>query len=207
MERTMSIRLSPRILSSADAILLNATSKPAPALLSGVKSLAAAAALIGLCTAGASAHVTLEQRQAPVGSTYKAVFQIGHGCEGKPTTRLRVRIPEGVIAVKPQPKAGWTVEKVRGAYARAYDYYGTPMTEGVREIVWEGGSLADDEYDEFVLRAYLTTELKAGASLYFPVVQECPDGAVERWIEIPAAGKGADDYEQPAPGLTLLPKR
>ena len=164
-------------------------------------------ALLALSATTASAHITLENQEAPVASTYKAVFRVGHGCEGKPTIKIRVQIPEGVIAVKPQPKTGWTIEKVKGKYGKSYDYYGTPTTEGVKEIVWSGGSLADDEYDEFVLRAYLTGDLKPGTVLYFPVVQECPDGAAERWIEIPADGKVADDYETPAPGVKLLPKK
>lgn len=166
----------------------------------------ALALLLGGATA-ASAHITLENQQAPVPSTYKAVFRVGHGCEGKPTVKVRVRIPEGVISVKPQPKPGWTLEKVRGKYAKSYDYYGTPTSEGVTEVVWSGGSLPDDEYDEFVLRAYLTGDLKPGTVLYFPTVQECPDGAAERWIEIPAEGKSVDDYEFPAPGLKLIEKK
>lgn len=152
------------------------------------------------------AHVTLEKGEAPVGSTYKAVFRVPHGCEGKPTNTVRVKIPEGMIAVKPQPKPGWTLEKVRGPYANSYDYYGTPTGEGVKEIVWSGGNLADDEYDEFVLRGYFAADLKAGETIYFAVVQECPDGAVERWIEIPAAGQTSDDLELPAPGVKLLEK-
>ncbi len=171
------------------------------------KSILLTGALLALSATAASAHVTLETQEAPVASTYKAVFRVGHGCEGKPTIKIRVQIPEGVIAVKPQPKTGWTLEKVKGKYEKSYDYYGTPTNEGVKEIVWSGGSLADDEYDEFVLRAYLTGDLKPGTVLYFPVVQECPDGAAERWIEIPADGKVADDYETPAPGVKLLPKK
>lgn len=171
-----------------------------------LKSILTATAFLAMGSAAASAHVTLENQLAPVASTYKAVFRVGHGCEGMPTTKIRVQIPEGVIAVKPQPKPGWTVAKVKGPYDKAYDYYGTPTSEGVKEIVWSGGSLPDDEYDEFALRAYLTGDLVPGATLYFPIVQECPDGAVERWIEIPAAGKSADDYEQPAPGVKLQPK-
>ena len=162
-----------------------------------------ATAAIGFTAVPALAHVTLEVAEAPVGSTYKAVFRVPHGCEGKPTNVVRVRIPEGVIAVKPQPKAGWTLDKVRGPYEGAYDYYGTEMTEGVKEIVWSGGNLGDDEYDEFVLRAYLTPGLAAGSTLYFPVVQECPEGAVERWIEVPADGQDAHDLELPAPGVKL----
>ena len=52
-------------------------------------------------------------------------------CEGKPTTAIRVRIPEGVIAVKPMPKAGWQLAIKKGKYAKTYGYFGTPMSEGV----------------------------------------------------------------------------
>jgi uncharacterized protein YcnI len=154
----------------------------------------------------AAAHITLEQKQAEVGSAYKAVFRVGHGCEGSPTIRVRVQIPEGVISVKPMPKPGWTVETLKGPYGKTYDYHGTPVKEGVREVVWSGGSLPDEHYDEFVLRGQLTEGLPVDAMLYFPVVQECEKGA-ERWIEIPAAGKSGDDYEYPAPGVKLLPKQ
>ncbi|TCM69279.1 YcnI family protein [Rhizobium sp. BK068] len=172
-----------------------------------LKTLIPAITVAALSVSSASAHVTLESQEAAIGSSYKAVFRVPHGCDGKSTVKVRVQIPEGVIAVKPQPKAGWTLEKVKGKYAKAYDYYGTPTTEGVKEIIWSGGNLPDDEYDEFVLRGYLTEDLKADSKLYFPVVQECTDGAVDRWIEIPEAGKSADDYETPAPGLKLTPKK
>ena len=152
----------------------------------------------------ALAHVTLEGREAAVGSTYKAVFRVPHGCEGQPTNTVRVRIPEGVIAVKPMPKPGWQLEKVRGQYATSYEYHGSQVGEGVTEVIWSGGSLPDDEYDEFVLRGYLTSALKAGDTLYFPVVQECPEGLAERWIELPAEGQSTDDLEMPAPGVKLL---
>lgn len=171
-----------------------------------LKKLILATATLTFAAMPALAHVTLENNEAPVGSTYKAVFRVPHGCEGKPTNIVRVQIPEGVISVKPQPKPGWTLEKVRGAYAKSYDYYGTPMSEGVKEIVWSGGNLGDDEYDEFVLRGYLTPDLGVGSMLYFPVVQECPEGAAERWIETPAEGQTSDDLEQPAPGIKLLEK-
>lgn len=134
------------------------------------------------------------------------MLRVGHGCEGAPTLKLRVRIPDGVIAVKPMPKADWTLETVKGTYDRTYDYYGTAMSEGAREIVWTG-KLLDEHYDEFVFRAYLTDSLKPDAMLYFPAVQECGGGKADRWIEIPAEGKSADDYKYPAPGLKLLPAK
>lgn len=165
------------------------------------------AAFIAIGTTAAFAHSTLETTEAHVGASYKAVIRVPHGCEGKPTIALRVQIPEGMIAAKPMPKPGWTLEKVKGAYEKSYDYFGTPMKEGVKEVVWKGGSLADDEYEEFVFRAFLTEGLPVGKTLYVPLVQECPDGATERWIEVPAEGKSSDDLEYPAPGIKLLEKK
>ena len=166
----------------------------------------AAAALLSAFSTAALAHVTLENQEASPGAAYKAVLRVPHGCKGSPTTRIRVQIPEGVIAVKPMPKAGWTLETTKGAFAKTYDYYGEATSQGVKEVSWSGGKLPDDFYEEFVFRGFLTKDLKAGETLYFPVVQDCETG-VDRWIEIPAAGKSADDYETPAPGLKLVPKK
>jgi uncharacterized protein YcnI len=163
---------------------------------------ALAAALFCLAGEKALAQVTLETGKAPAGSTYKAVLRVGHGCEGKPTTAVRVKVPEGVINSKPMPKPGWQLATVTGKYAQAYDYYGTPMTEGVTEIAWSGGHLPDAWYDEFTFRATLSG-FAPGAVVHFPVVQECTDGAAHRWIEIPEPGRSADDYEEPAPGVTI----
>ncbi|WP_321502009.1 YcnI family protein [Breoghania sp.] len=169
------------------------------------KSLTLAGAMLAFAITSASAHVTLEQSEAPVGSTYKATFRLPHGCSGKTTTAVRIQIPEGFVAVKPMPKPGWTLEKTHGKYEKAYDYYhGAKLTEGVKEVSWSGGNLPDDEYDEFVLRGMLTDGLPAGETFYFPVVQECVDGAVTRWIETPAKGEAEPDH--PAPGLKLLEK-
>ena len=152
----------------------------------------------------AFAHVTLEVQQAAVPSTYKAVLRVGHGCGTSPTVKLRVQIPDGVINVKPMPKPGWTLTTTSRRYGKTHEYYGTPLAEGVREIVWSG-KLPDDRYDEFVFRAFLTEDLKPGETLYFPVVQECAKGA-NRWTEIPATGQDAHDLTHPAAGLKLLAK-
>ncbi|CAN7586172.1 YcnI family copper-binding membrane protein [Rhizobium sp. LjRoot258] len=163
------------------------------------------ALVAALCAAStASAHITLEQNQATSGKAYKAVLRVGHGCEGKSTIKVRVKIPEGLLSAKPMPKPGWTTEKARANYEKSYDLYGKPVNEGVTEIVWTGGTLADDEYDEFVFRATVAKEIPLGTRIYVPVVQECTDGAVERWIEIPAAGKSSDDYETPAPYFDVI---
>lgn len=149
----------------------------------------------------AFAHITLEAKQAAVGSYYKAVLRVPHGCKGSPTLKIRVRIPDGVIGVKPQPKSGWALNIIKGAYNKAYTSpHGVTASNGVREIVWTG-KLPDEYYDEFAFSAYLTADLRAGDTLYFPVVQECVKG-VERWIDTSGAKSAS-----PAPSLKLLPKQ
>lgn len=165
------------------------------------KTLALVSALLVGLAAPARAHITLETSEAPAGSTYKAVLRVRHGCEGASTTVIRVRIPDGVIAVKPMPKPGWTLETTVGPYPEPVPYFEQSLTEGVQEIIWSGGELPDEWYDEFVFRSHLP-DGEAGQVLYFPVVQECGDTAT-RWIEIPAEGQVSDDLEEPAPGVTL----
>jgi periplasmic copper chaperone A len=160
------------------------------------------AALIGTA---AHAHITLEKQSAPADTSYKAVLRVPHGCEGSATVRLRVRIPDGVLNVKPQPKPGWTIATVKEKLATpAVLGHGREVTETIREVSWSGGKLPDDYYDEFAFRVELPDT--PGKTIYFPVVQECEKG-VERWIEIPQPGKSRRDYEKPAPELKLLPKR
>lgn len=175
-------------------------------LLATKTYLLAAGVLCALGTNAAHAHITLETQEAAVGSTYKAVLRVPHGCEGKATTAVRVQIPEGVIAVKPMPKPGWTLQTKKGKYEKSYQLYGETLTTGVKEVDWSGGNLPDEFYDEFVFRASLVADLPVGQMLYFPVVQECGD-ATDRWIEIPAAGQDEDALETPAPGIKLLPKK
>lgn len=171
-----------------------------------MRSFLIACALAPACllSAGAFAHVTLENQQAVAGSTYKAIFRVPHACGQSPTTAIRVQIPDGVTSVLPQPKPGWQLATVKAKLATPIsDGHGGQITEGVREVVWSGGKLQHDHYDEFVMRAALPD--KPNSTIYFPVVQDCEQG-VNRWIEIPEAGKTSSDYKQPAPQLRLTPK-
>lgn len=158
-----------------------------------------AALAVPVLAVPALAHVTLDQPEARIGSTYKAVLRVPHGCGDQATITLRVQIPEGFYNVKPMPKAGWVLETVSGPYATPYDNHGTTMTEGVQEIIWSGGELPNEFYDEFVFRGSFAKDLPAGSTFWFPTVQECADGE-EAWLDISGDGKA----EMPAPGVRLI---
>lgn len=165
-------------------------------------ALAIASVLCSTTISGANAHVTLATKETAANSTYKAVLQVPHGCEGAATTTVRVQIPEGVIAVKPMPKAGWTLTTTKGAYAKPYQNHGQTVTEGVKEVVWSGGNLSDEYYDEFTFTALLATDGGAAKAVYFPTVQQCTKGEAA-WTEIPAAGQSPHDLKRPAPGVRI----
>jgi len=60
--------------------------------------------------AGAAfSHVTLQDGAAAAGASYRATFRVGHGCEGTPTTGIRVAIPAGFNGAQPMPKPGCTL--------------------------------------------------------------------------------------------------
>jgi periplasmic copper chaperone A len=155
-----------------------------------------------IATAPAFAHVTLEQPQVETGAYYKATLRVGHGCEGLPTTALRVQLPTGFQGAKPMPKPGWTLQTTVAQLSTPYDNHGKPITQDVTEIVWTANSpanaLPDSQYDEFILRG--RAAMSAGAA-WFKVMQLCKDGAKEGsnpWTEIPAQGTSTRGLKFPA---------
>jgi uncharacterized protein YcnI len=162
--------------------------------------LSSAAAMACLLPFMAEAHVGLSLTEAPKGETFMLGFGIGHGCEGQPTTTLRLQIPAGVIAVQPVAKPGWNIEIVTGAYTAPQTRDGAAVTEGVVQINWTGGNLPSELYDQFFIRARIADNVEEGTMIWFPVVQECPNGA-SRWITVPVEGQPEPD--EPTPGLVV----
>jgi uncharacterized protein YcnI len=151
----------------------------------------------------ASAHVTLEKTTATPGTFYRGVLRVPHGCDGSATVKLRVHIPDGMIAVKPMPKPDWTVSFVKEPYGKTYNFmHGMTISEGVREITWSG-KLDDDFYDEFVFTSFLADTLSPGTALYLPAEQDCEKGK-ENWAEIPAPGQSPHSLKAPAPAIMLV---
>lgn len=136
-------------------------------------------------------HIVLENKSAPTGSNYKAVFQVGHGCNGAPTTAIAVQIPPGFEGVKPFAKAGWTI-----------------TSQGNTAVTWTAASkeaaLPDAHVDEFILRGKLPD---AAGPLWFKVMQTCDDGVSKssnHWADIPATGSSTKGLKTPAALLEVV---
>ena len=159
-------------------------------------SLVAAGLLV--LTPVASAHVVLVQKAVPVSTYYRAQFMVGHGCEGSPTVSVQVDIPDGVPVARPQPKAGWTLTYETAELAEPAMVHGKPKTEGIRRVVWRGGPLPDEQYEEFGMMLFLA---KPGR-LHFRVLQTCERGAND-WAGVAAEGGPKPAF--PAATLDVLP--
>lgn len=151
-------------------------------------ALAAAAVLAGTLACGAllagtrpaAAHVTSGQTEAASGARTPVTFSFDHGCEGQPTTYLRIQIPDGVTDVTAEDPAGWT------------------SSVTAQELRWDGGAVPDGETLPFV--ATMTIEAPEGTTIHFPTIQGCPD-AEEAWIQIPDATNPEPD--RPAPSIVV----
>jgi periplasmic copper chaperone A len=158
--------------------------------------LGGAALLVPGLALPAGAHVTANPDTAD-SEFFRTALRVGHGCEGSPTTTVRVQIPEGVDSPRPEVVPGWEVELVREELDQPMEgSHGEEITERVTEVAWVGGNLSDEQFQEFGL----TFRIVAGAPevLWFPTIQECEDGE-ERWIDIPPSVEAWDDAEAPAP--------
>jgi uncharacterized protein YcnI len=105
-----------------------------------VKHLAALTLLAGAST---QAHVTLEQPEAAAGSSYRAVFKVGHGCNGAATTEIAVTLPEGLRGAKPMPKPGWTLTTQRRPLKTPDDSHGKAVTDELAEARWVANGAAN----------------------------------------------------------------
>ena len=147
----------------------------------------------------ASAHVTPQDPEAPSGGYFTTAFKVGHGCDGSPTTKVEIKMGEGVTSVKPQPVPGWNLSTTMRTLDPPIDNHGTLITETVDTVVWEGGPLPDTELQMFWVSMKLP-EGDAGTTVAFPVVQTCEQGETA-WIE--PIVEGEEEPDHPAPVVTL----
>ena len=166
---------------------------------------AGAAVLMAVAIATpASAHVTATPDEGPAAGFFKTSFRVGHGCEGKPTTKISMQVPGTVSSVHPQVVAGWDIDTKIGKLDEPIESHGETITEGVREITWTATDegLPDALMQEFGVSMALP-DGEPGDPLWFPFVQECPGGDSHEWIEIPETVEEWGDLEAPAPYVVL----
>lgn len=146
------------------------------------RSLVAATGGVLLAVAGpasiAFAHIHPEPGEVATGTPSVVGFTIEHGCEGSPTNKVELKIPEGFSDLTPQPVDGWTASVVDGV------------------AMWEGGSLDAETEGTFAVELTATTP----GDFEIPMVQTCEVGELA-WIQSEIEGQPEPDH--PAPVLRV----
>lgn len=171
-----------------------------PALGAG----AAALALVGLSAGSAAAHVTVTPTTTEAGGYTVLTFSVPHGCEGSPTTKLAIQMPEEIPQVTPTVNPGWTVKKVTEQLDEPLtDAHGNELTERVSQVVYTAKQPLPDGFRDS-LELSLQLPDAAGETLAFPVVQSCVKGETG-WVETAAEGQDPHELDAPAPTVIITP--
>ena len=164
---------------------------------------AATAAIALSLAAPAGAHVTATPSTAAAGAYTVVTFSVGHGCEGSPTTKIEIQVPESVLSVTPSRNPFYDVEKtIEKLDEPVADAHGNEVTERTASIVYTASTpLPDGERDAFELSFQLPDA--EGETLSFPTIQTCEKGETG-WTEVPADGQDAEELESPAPAFEIV---
>ncbi|WP_028281337.1 YcnI family protein [Arthrobacter sp. H5] len=163
---------------------------------------AATTGLMGLGLAGAAAHVTVKPDTTAEGAFSLLTFGFSHDCDGSPTNKITISLPDGMIDAKPEIVPGWNVEKVTETLDEPMTLdNGSSVTERVGQIVYTAETPMEDGYlQQFDLSVQLPEG--AGETLAFPVLQSCVEGETD-WSEIAAGGEDPHSLDAPAPSFEL----
>ncbi|SCL22943.1 Uncharacterized protein YcnI [Micromonospora rhizosphaerae] len=163
---------------------------------------ALAAATIGVGVA--SAHVTVNPREATQGGYAKLAFRVPNERDNASTTKLEVTLPSDapVASVSVRPVAGWTVQVDKAKLAKPIEMHGSQVTEAPSKITWtaegEANAIKPGQFQEFEISA---GPLPEADTMIFKALQTYSNGEVVRWIEEPSTD--GSEVEHPAPVLKL----
>jgi periplasmic copper chaperone A len=160
--------------------------------------LAAAAAAVLLMAVSASAHVTLQPKQAPADSFVRLNVRVPNERDNARTRKVQVQFPPGVLALSYEPVDGWQIAVTKRKLDRPAELHGDPVDEEIDEVSFtaqKGASIRPGQFRDFGLS--LRTPAKPNRALTFKALQTYSGGEVVRWIGLP-------DSEEPAAQVQLI---
>ncbi|WP_405426751.1 YcnI family protein [Micromonospora sp. NBC_00617] len=163
---------------------------------------AVATAVLGFA-GPASAHVTVNPKEATQGGYARVAFRVPNESDTASTTKLEVVLPENapIGSVSTIPVPGWTVATEKRKVDPPIDVHGSQLTEAVSKITWTATGDAAVKPGQFQEFGVSMGPLPKVESMVFKTLQTYSDGNVVRWIDEPQPGGG--EPEKPAPVLTL----
>lgn len=138
-----------------------------------------AAATLMLVALPALGHVTVQVDDAEPEAFAVYTVRVPNESDTGATTRVEVRIPEGIQASRYQPKPGWTMS----------------IADGLLTI--EGGAIGPGQFEEFRFQA---RNPDASGPISFAAIQTYDDGEVVNWTGEPGSDSPASVVEIGAGG-------
>ena len=156
--------------------------------------------------ASASAHVTVNPREATQGGYGRVAFRVPTESDTASTIKLEVTLPDNtpVASVSTMPVPGWTAVVEKRKVDPPVEVHGSQVSEAVSKITWTASANAGIKPGEFHEFPVSMGPLPTVNQMVFRVLQHYSDGNTARWIEPPAAD-GTEPENDPAPVLKLLP--
>ncbi|MGC4808945.1 YcnI family protein [Micromonospora sp. DT228] len=163
---------------------------------------AAATAVLGFA-GPASAHVTVNPKEAAQGGYARVAFRVPNESDTASTNKIEVTLPENapVGSVSTMPVPGWTVATEKRKVDPPIEVHGSQLTEAISKITWTATGDAAVKPGQFQEFPVSMGPLPKVDSMVFKVLQTYSDGEISRWIDPPA--QGGEEPEHPAPVLTL----
>ncbi|MGK5674495.1 YcnI family copper-binding membrane protein [Micromonospora sp. URMC 106] len=163
---------------------------------------AVATAVLGFA-APASAHVTINPKEATQGGYGRFAFRVPNESDTAATTKVEVVLPENapVGSVSTMPVPGWTVAVEKRKVDPPVEVHGSQLTEVVAKLTWTATGDAAVKPGQFQEFPVSMGPLPQVDTMVFKTLQTYSDGNVQRWIEEPTPG--GEEPESPAPVLTL----
>ncbi|MGP4014611.1 YcnI family copper-binding membrane protein [Saccharopolyspora sp. 5N708] len=150
----------------------------------------------------ASAHVSVTPDTVVAGERSTVSFRVPNERDDASTVRIEVNFPADrpLASATPQAVPGWTVTVHKQQLSTPLSTEHGTLDEAVTSIVWEGGQIAPDTFQEFPVS--ISSLPHEAGPLVFKSLQTYSDGAVVRWIDTEAAGQPEPEY--PAPSLSVV---
>ena len=134
-----------------------------------------------LLASSSSAHVSLVPNYgAASGGYFQTSIKVPHGHSGVHTTKMTLHVPRGIVSIKPEQPAGWSVTTTTYELAEEdrYESHGSLVTTGPDKITFEADSLDDALHNDHLMNIGL--QLKLGCS-FKDQVQDDYSGSNSVW--------------------------
>lgn len=171
-----------------------------------ITTLGLAATAMFIAVGTASAHVGFTADNTAAGGWAMLQFTVPHGCEGKGTTKIEIKLPEeyNFPYVTPFEANGWAASKTMRKLDKPMKAEHGDVAEVTDTIVYtRTGAALPDKIGSAMLVSLQWPADAAGTTLHLPIAQSCEGGASTLWNQIPAKGENHDSLESPAPFIMI----